>query len=175
MRHYRGAWLGTPPTPLQATPSAWQNGRLLFSGSHDRYGHLPDKPRHERRIVMATAGCREIHDLITGNTGGKHQALSCIHLDPQFSVRLEKKGVFVLTHAEAGLPLRLTVTCGSAARIKSGYHLPEFGLARENNVICVQRTGAGIYRQPESATQFASVAYPGRPFHKEVVKANGLA
>jgi uncharacterized heparinase superfamily protein len=133
--------VGRRARPGQVTLSAWQDGRLLFSGSHDGYQHLPGQPRHERRIVMATVGCWEIHDLITGNTGARHEALSCIHLDPQFSVRLEKQGIFVLTHAEAGLALRLSVTCGSAARIKSGYYFPEFGLSRENNVICIERTG----------------------------------
>jgi uncharacterized heparinase superfamily protein len=133
--------VGRRARPLQATLSAWQDGRLLFSGSHDGYAHLPDQLRHERRIVMAVTGCWEVHDLITGNPAGKHQALSCIHLDPQFSVRPEKQGVFVLKHAEADLALRLTVTCGSATTVKSGYHFPEFGCVQENNVICVERSG----------------------------------
>ena len=42
---------------------------------------------------------------------------------------------------QAGLALRLTVTCGSAATVRSGYHFPGFGLCQENNVICVERTG----------------------------------
>ena len=133
--------VGRRAKPGQPVLSAWQDGRLLFSGSHDGYGHLPGEPRHERRIVMAVQGCWEVHDLISGNPGSRHQALSCIHLDPQFSVRQEKQGVFVLLQAKAGLALRLTVTCGSAAIVKSGYHFPEFGLCQENNVICVERTG----------------------------------
>jgi uncharacterized heparinase superfamily protein len=134
--------VGRRARPLQATLSALQNGRLLFSGSHDGYRYLPGQPRHERRIVMAPdPGCWEIHDLITGNNASRHKALSCIHLDPLFSVRQEKQGVFVLLQAEAGLALRLTVTCGSAAIVKSGYHFPEFGLCQENNVICVERSG----------------------------------
>jgi hypothetical protein len=40
------------------------------------------------------------------------------------------------------LALRLTVTCGSAARLAGGYHFPEFGVCQENNVICIERTGA---------------------------------
>jgi uncharacterized heparinase superfamily protein len=133
--------VGRRARPEQATLSDWQDGRLLFSGSHDGYRHLPGRPRHERRIVMHAAGRWEIRDLISGNTGSRHQALSCIHLDPRFSVRQEGQGVFVLTHAEPGLALRLTVTCGSAARIKSGYHFPEFGLCQENTVICVEQSG----------------------------------
>ncbi|MEZ5563460.1 MAG: alginate lyase family protein [Gammaproteobacteria bacterium] len=133
--------VGRRARPLQATLSAWQDGRLLFSGSHDGYRHLPGQPRHERRIVMAIAGRWEIHDLITGNAGEKHQALSCIHLDPSFMVQVETWGTFMLLHAEGGLALRLTVTCGSATRLAGGYHFPEFGLCRENSVICVERTG----------------------------------
>jgi uncharacterized heparinase superfamily protein len=133
--------VGRRARPLQATLSAWQDGRLLFSGSHDGYAHLPGQPRHERRIVMVATGGWEIHDLISGNPGSRHQALSCIHLDPGFSIRPEKQGVFVLLQAKSGLALRLTVTCGSAAIVKSGYHFPEFGLCQENNVICVERTG----------------------------------
>jgi uncharacterized heparinase superfamily protein len=133
--------VGRRARPLRATLSAWQDGRLLFSGSHDGYRHLPGHPRHERRIVMVATGRWEVHDLITGNPAGRHQALSCIHLDPQFSIRPEKQGVFVLKHAAADLALRLTVTCGSAATLKSGYHFPEFGCVQENNVICVERSG----------------------------------
>ena len=134
--------VGRRARPLQAVLSAWQGDRLLFSGSHDGYRHLPGMPVHERRIVMLVTGHWEIHDLISGNAGSRHQALSCIHLDPQLSVRMEKQGVFLLLQAESGLALRLTVTCGSAARLESGYHAPEFGLYQENNVICVERTGA---------------------------------
>lgn len=134
--------VGRRARPLRATLSAWQDGRLLFSGSHDGYRHLPGQPLHERRIVMAAAGCWEIHDLITGNPAGKHQALSCIHLDPSFVVRQEAGGSFMLLQADRGMALRLTVTCGSAARLGRGYHFPEFGLCQENNVICVERTGA---------------------------------
>jgi uncharacterized heparinase superfamily protein len=134
--------VGRRARPISPDLGAWQDGRLLFSGSHDGYRHLPGQPRHERRIVMApTAGCWEIHDLITGNNASRHKALSCIHLDPSFSVRPEEQGVFVLSNAEAGLALRLTVTCGSAAIVKSGYHFPEFGLCQENSVICVERSG----------------------------------
>jgi uncharacterized heparinase superfamily protein len=133
--------VGRRARPLRATLSAWQDGRLLFSGSHDGYRRLPGHPRHERRIVMVATGRWEVHDLITGNPAGPHQALSCIHLDPGFSVRPEKQGVFVLLKAQSGLALRLTVTCGSAATLKSGYHFPEFGLCQENNVICVERSG----------------------------------
>ena len=134
--------VGRRARPVQANLSAWQDGRLLFSGSHDGYRYLPGQPRHERRIVMApAAGCWEIHDLITGNNASRHKALSCIHLDPSFSVRPERPGVFVLLNAEAGLTLRLTVTCGSAPGIKSGYHFPEFGLCQENSVICVEQGG----------------------------------
>jgi hypothetical protein len=88
------------------------------------------------------AGSWEVHDLITGNAAGKHQALSCIHLDPSFVVQAEARGSFMLLQADRGMALRLTVTCGSAATVKSGYHFPEFGLCRENSVICVERTGA---------------------------------
>jgi len=133
--------VGRRARPLRPLLSAWQGDRLLFSGAHDGYRHLPDMPVHERRIVMVVAGRWEVRDLISGNAGGRHQALSCIHLDPQFSVRQEKQGVFVLLQADTGLSLRLTVTCGSAAIVKSGYHFPEFGLCQENNVICVERTG----------------------------------
>ena len=49
----------------------------------------------------------------------------------------------MLLQADRGLALRLTVTCGSAATAgRSGYHFPEFGVCRENNVICIERTGA---------------------------------
>jgi uncharacterized heparinase superfamily protein len=48
--------VGRRARPLRATLSAWQDGRLLFSGSHDGYRHLPGHPRHERRIVMVATG-----------------------------------------------------------------------------------------------------------------------
>ena len=133
--------VGRRARPVQATLSAWQNGQLLFSGSHNGYRHLPCAPVHERRIVMGAQSVWEVFDLISGNPGGHHQALSCIHLDPSFEVRQEKWGIFVLLQADTGLALRLTVTCGSAARLVSGYHFPEFGVCRENTVICIERAG----------------------------------
>ncbi len=133
--------VGRRAKPLRVTLGPWQDGRLLFTGSHDGYSALPGQPRHERRITMTAAGRWEIHDLITGNPGGDHQALSCIHLDPSFVVQEETRGLFMLLQADSGMALRLTVTCGSAARRAGGYHFPEFGLRQENSVICIERTG----------------------------------
>lgn len=41
------------------------------------------------------AGCWEIRDLITGNPGSQQQALSCIHVDPQFSIQQENTVICV--------------------------------------------------------------------------------
>jgi hypothetical protein len=56
-------------------------------------------------------------------------------------VRQEGPAIFHLRHPGSGLLLRLIVTCGSLARLDSGYHFPEFGLRRDNKIISIEREG----------------------------------
>jgi hypothetical protein len=88
---------------------------------------------------MQPGGPWEVLDLIKGAGAGTHRALNYIHLAPEMEVWQEDPATFGLRHPVSGLVLRLSVTCGSLTRLESGYHLPEFGLRRDNKIIIIER------------------------------------
>jgi uncharacterized heparinase superfamily protein len=131
--------------PLEAVLSDWEGGVLTFRGAHDGYRRLPGRPIHSRQVRMdPAAGAWEIRDTIAGSGKARHRVVSSVHLGFDISVRPEAtSGVqaFLLRHNISGLQLRLSVICGSPARVEDGYHFPEFGLCRDNKVIVIEREG----------------------------------
>jgi uncharacterized heparinase superfamily protein len=127
--------------PLSPSLTAWGQGGLEFQGGHDGYRRLPGQPVHSRRIRMQPGGPWEVFDLIAATNGRHNRALNYVHLGWDMEVWQEGPATFHLRHPGLGLLLRLIVTCGSTARLESGYHFPEFGLRRDNKIIAIQREG----------------------------------
>jgi len=133
--------VGRRARPITAELGPWREGLLEFQGAHDGYRHLPGRPVHQRRVVMDPAGAWTVFDLISGAGKASHRAETFVHLNSAFEVQQEGPGRFVLRSRASGLTLRLTVTCGSPARVEQGYYFPEFGLRENNYKVVIERQG----------------------------------
>ena len=118
----------------------WRDGGWECHGATDGDRRRPDRPVHSRRIRLRPGGPWEVFDLIEGAGNRLHRALNFVHLAPDMEVWQVDPATFGLRHPASGLVLRLSVTCGSLARLESGYHFPEFGLRRANKIIIIERT-----------------------------------
>lgn len=127
--------------PLAPVPGHLEGGQIEFRGAHDGYRRLPGGVVHERRIVAELAGRWTVFDLITARPGHRHRAENFVHVNSELSVERTGQDEFLLRYPGGGAVFRLTVTCGSAARIVDGYYCPEFGRREPCRVIVLEKEG----------------------------------
>jgi hypothetical protein len=125
--------------PLFARLSSWDNDQLRFHGAHDGYRRLSGRLRHERRVRMSLAGRWCVEDQVSG--GGEHRVQSFIHVHPDFDVRPSGDCEFHLINGgQAVATISITTRCKIAQL--SGWYCPEFGLRRQNVVLCLETRGS---------------------------------
>ena len=97
------------------------DGSLIFKGSHNGYGRLPGRPKHQRAIHW-----RKNHLKITDRIGGegRHHILSTLHLHPDLDLQLEDDGIIVSGDSEA--LAKISAAGGEATEILEGWYCPEF-------------------------------------------------
>ena len=127
--------------PDAPTLTGTLDGGLTFTGGHDGYRRLPDRPVHKRTVRMPPGGPWEVTDLVSGTGSRFHRVTGYVHFDPALEVEAGPDGAFMVRNPATGLMLRLSVTGDSLARLESGYHFPEFGLRRANKIMIIEREG----------------------------------
>ena len=124
--------------PRAVTLTAWDDGRLQFSGEHDGYERLPGRPVHRREVILEVRGRWSVRDTVTGT--GTHQVESFLHLHPDVHCEPGAEREFRLS-APGGLQLRLSVGAGVTVRRVPGYYCPEFGTRLARGALVMEHTG----------------------------------
>lgn len=97
------------------------DGSLVFKGSHDGYGRLPGRPRHQRAIHWKENRLK-ITDRIGGE--GRHHILATLHLHPDLDLRLENDSIIVAD--DSGALANIRAAGHEAIDIVDGWYCPEF-------------------------------------------------
>jgi len=133
--------------PLRAELGPWKGERLEFQGAHDGYRRLPGRLLHERRVAVERGRSWSVFDLISGTGSASHRAASYVHFGHDCTVEPLANGPgepcrFILRQlGNDKLVMRLSVTCGSTARLAAGYTFPQFGVRRASQTLVIERQG----------------------------------
>ena len=97
------------------------DGSLVFKGSHDGYGRLPGRPRHQRTIHWKEKRLK-ITDRIEGE--GRHHILATLHLNPDLDLRIEKGNIIISD--DSGALANIRAAGHETIEIVDGWYCPEF-------------------------------------------------
>jgi uncharacterized heparinase superfamily protein len=108
------------------------------SACHDGFDHLPDRPRHHRRVVVKESGELFLHDRIESN--GSHTAEAGLLLAPEWTATPEAGG-WLLVNGDHRVRVGVTGPTGLVlSQCHRPYH-PEFGREQDTTRLVWRITG----------------------------------
>lgn len=124
--------------PLFANLTHPGDGHVKFKGAHNGYARLPGKVIHQRSIEFDGSSSWMVTDEVQGR--GTHQIDSYVHLHPE--CQATQMGQTVRISDKDGISLLCIENVGSGdMKVEQGWFFPEFGVACNQSVIILTRTG----------------------------------